>query len=105
MTDGAPGAVEGALERAIAAQVRRHRRGRGLTVGELALRAARAVGGGILAVDLLETADGELLVNEVNHTMEFRNSINTTGVDIPSAMIDYLLAQARAATPTPAAVA
>lgn len=74
-------------------------------VGELALRAARAVGGGILAVDLLETADGELLVNEVNHTMEFRNSIDTTGVDIPSAMIDYLLAQAQVATPTPEAVA
>ena len=31
--------VEGVLERAIAVQVRRHRRARGLTVGELALRA------------------------------------------------------------------
>lgn len=31
--------VDGALERAIAVQVRRYRRGRGLTVGELALRA------------------------------------------------------------------
>jgi DNA-binding XRE family transcriptional regulator len=31
--------ADGALERAIAVQVRRHRRGRGLTVGELALRA------------------------------------------------------------------
>ena len=31
--------VEGVLERAIAVQVRRHRRARGMTVGELALRA------------------------------------------------------------------
>ncbi len=62
------------------------------SVGDLALQAARAVGGGILAVDLLETADGELLVNEVNHTMEFRNSIDTTGVNIPARMVDYILA-------------
>jgi len=62
-------------------------------VGDLALRAARAVGGGVLAVDLLETEDGRLLVNEVNHTMEFRNSIDTTGVDIPARIVDYVLAE------------
>ena len=61
--------------------------------GDLALRAARAVGGGVVAVDLLETTDGRLLVNEVNHTMEFRNSIDTTGVDIPGRIVDYVLAQ------------
>ncbi|HEY6958932.1 MAG TPA: lysine biosynthesis protein LysX, partial [Candidatus Limnocylindria bacterium] len=33
----------------------------------------------------------ELLVNEVNYTMEFRNSIDTTGVNIPARMIDYVL--------------
>lgn len=59
-------------------------------VGDLALRAAQAVGGGIVAVDLLETADGRLVVNEVNHTMEFRNSIDTTGVDIPGRIVDYV---------------
>jgi [lysine-biosynthesis-protein LysW]--L-2-aminoadipate ligase len=61
--------------------------------GDLALRAAQAVGGGVVAVDLLETTDGRLLVNEVNHTMEFRNSIDTTGVDIPGRIVDYVLAQ------------
>ena len=60
-------------------------------VGDLALRAAQAVGGGVVAVDLLETADGRLLVNEVNHTMEFRNSIDTTGVDIPGRIVEYVL--------------
>lgn len=50
-------------------------------IAEVTLRAAAAVGGGVLAVDLLE--DGErLLVSEVNHTMEFRNSVGVTGVDI-----------------------
>ena len=36
-----------------------------------------------------------LLVNEVNYTMEFRNSIDTTGVDIPGAIVDYVLAEAQ----------
>jgi len=31
------------------------------------------------------------LVNEVNYTMEFRNSIDTTGVDIPAKVVDYVL--------------
>ena len=61
---------------------------------DVALRAAQAVGGGLLAVDLVETRDGGLLVLEVNHTMEFRNSIAPTGVDIPARMIDYILEQA-----------
>lgn len=56
---------------------------------ELALRAAAAVGGGMLAIDLLE-ASGGLQVIEVNHTMEFRNSIRTTGVDIPARMAGYV---------------
>ena len=64
-------------------------------VGELCARAARAVGGGMLAIDLLEDPQRGLLVNEVNHTMEFRNSIATTGVNIPALMVDYVLKQAR----------
>ena len=59
----------------------------------VSLAAARAVGGGILAVDLFETPDG-FLVNEVNYTMEFRNSIDTTGVNIPGRMVEYLLESA-----------
>jgi [lysine-biosynthesis-protein LysW]--L-2-aminoadipate ligase len=53
--------------------------------------AATAVGGGVVAVDLFETANG-LQVNEVNYTMEFRNSIDTTGVNIPAKIIDYVIA-------------
>ncbi|MFZ0487951.1 MAG: lysine biosynthesis protein LysX [Arenicellales bacterium] len=63
-------------------------------LGPLCVRAARAVGGGILAVDVLESEQG-LLVNEVNYTMEFRNSIDTTGVNIPDKVVDYLVSKAR----------
>jgi [lysine-biosynthesis-protein LysW]---L-2-aminoadipate ligase len=58
--------------------------------------AARAVGGGVVAVDILESERG-MLVNEVNYTMEFRNSIDTTGVNIPSKIVDYVLAVAERA--------
>lgn len=59
---------------------------------ELSVRATQAVGGGVVAIDLLEDREGRLLVNEVNYTMEFRNSIDTTGVDIPARIIDYVVA-------------
>ena len=63
-------------------------------VAAISLAAARAVGGGILAVDLFETADG-LVVNEVNYTMEFRNSIDTTGVNIPGRVVEHLVEAGR----------
>lgn len=63
-------------------------------LAEMALRAADAVGGGVLAVDLFETADG-LLVNEVNYTMEFRNSVDVTGVNIPEHVVSYVAEEAR----------
>jgi [lysine-biosynthesis-protein LysW]--L-2-aminoadipate ligase len=69
-------------------------------------QAAAAVGGGMLAVDLIESERG-LLVVEVNHTMEFRNSITTTGVDIPGAMVAYSVSftSAREGWPVSSAVA
>jgi [lysine-biosynthesis-protein LysW]--L-2-aminoadipate ligase len=61
-------------------------------IAELCQCAARVVGGGLLALDLFETEHG-LTVNEINHTMEFRNSIATTGVNIPRRLIEYVLTQ------------
>jgi [lysine-biosynthesis-protein LysW]---L-2-aminoadipate ligase len=58
----------------------------------ISVAAAKAVGGGIVAVDLFEDPTRGLLVNEVNHTMEFRNSVPATGVDIPGLMAEYILA-------------
>jgi [lysine-biosynthesis-protein LysW]--L-2-aminoadipate ligase len=65
-------------------------------VDRLSRAAAQAVGGGVLAIDIFEAPDGRLLVNEVNHTPEFRNSIAPTGVDIPGKIVGYVLEVAAA---------
>ena len=65
-------------------------------IRQISLQAARAVGGGVVAIDIFETDDG-LLVNEVNYTMEFKNSIETTGVNIPGRIVDYVLKTAKEA--------
>jgi len=60
-------------------------------IDRLSRAAAEAVGGGVVAIDILEAPDGRLLVSEVNHTPEFRNSIAPTGVDIAGRIADYVL--------------
>lgn len=64
-------------------------------LNKICVDAARAVGGGIVGVDLLEDPERGLLVNEVNYTIEFRNSSAPTGVDIPNRIVDYVLAVGR----------
>lgn len=58
-------------------------------IADICLRAAQAVGGGVVAVDLFESDQG-LLVNEINHTMEFKNSVSVTGVDIPRRILEFV---------------
>ena len=60
-------------------------------IHELSMRAARAVGGGMLAVDLFEHPEEGMMVNEINHTMEFHTTVPLTGVDLPNLIVDYLL--------------
>lgn len=64
-------------------------------LNDICVRAGRAVGGGVVAIDVLEDPDRGLLINEVNYTMEFRNSVMPTGVDIPGKMVDFALEVAR----------
>ena len=64
-------------------------------LNRVCVAAAKAVGGGVVGVDVLEDPDRGFLVNEVNFTIEFRNSITTTGVDIPQRILDYVFAVAR----------
>ena len=64
-------------------------------MADLCQRAARAIGGGLLALDLFEVENG-FTINEINHTMEFRNSITTTGVNIPQKMVEYVIERANA---------
>lgn len=58
---------------------------------QLCVRAARAVGGGVLAVDVLEDPQRGYLVNEVNHTMEFHTLAPATGIDVARVIVDYTL--------------
>jgi [lysine-biosynthesis-protein LysW]--L-2-aminoadipate ligase len=60
-------------------------------LADICLRTAQAVGGGILAIDVMEDPERGFLVNEVNHTMEFRNSSVPTGVDIAAEVVRHTL--------------
>jgi [lysine-biosynthesis-protein LysW]---L-2-aminoadipate ligase len=69
-------------------------------LNDLCVAAARAVGGGVLAVDVLEDPDRGFLVNEVNHTMEFHTLAPVTGVNIPGIIIDYTILVGKQGIPT-----
>jgi [lysine-biosynthesis-protein LysW]---L-2-aminoadipate ligase len=58
---------------------------------DIALKAAKAVGGGIVGIDLMEDEKRGLLVHEVNSTVEFRGASNVSDTDIAGAIIDYAL--------------
>jgi [lysine-biosynthesis-protein LysW]--L-2-aminoadipate ligase len=59
----------------------------------LVREASAAVGGGLLGIDLMETAadDGpEYTVHEVNHTVEFKALDEAADVDVPARVVDWL---------------
>jgi [lysine-biosynthesis-protein LysW]--L-2-aminoadipate ligase len=64
-------------------------------LNDICVAAAKAVGGGVLAVDILEDPNRGFLVNEVNHTMEFHTLAPTTGVDVAGLIVDFTLKVAK----------
>lgn len=62
---------------------------------ELCIQSAQAVGGGVLAVDIIEHPERGYLVNEINHTMEFHSLQPVSGVDIAGMIVDYVLEVAK----------
>ena len=64
-------------------------------IEDLCLRAAKAVEGEVVGVDLMEDDKKGLLVHEVNNTTEFKNVTRVTGNDIPSLIIDYAMSTQR----------
>ncbi|MAT44724.1 MAG: lysine biosynthesis protein LysX [Anaerolineaceae bacterium] len=64
-------------------------------LAEISVKAAQAVGGGVLAIDILEHPDHGYLINEINHTMEFHTLAPITGVDVAGIMVDYLIKVAK----------
>ena len=65
---------------------------------EICRAAAQAVGGGVLAIDVLEDPQRGFLVNEVNHTMEFHTLVPTTGIDVAGIIVDYTIGVASKAS-------
>ncbi len=61
---------------------------------EIILKAAEAVGGGILGVDAMEPESG-YLVHEVNNTVEFKGAQSAVETDIPAQLIKYVAHSAR----------
>lgn len=59
-------------------------------IESLCLRATQALGGGVLAVDLIEHPERGFLINEVNHTMEFHTAQPLSGLDVAGEIVDYV---------------
>jgi [lysine-biosynthesis-protein LysW]--L-2-aminoadipate ligase len=57
---------------------------------ELALKAARAVGAGVIGIDMMEDEKRGLVVHEINNTVEFRGASLATGIDIADMIIEYV---------------
>jgi [lysine-biosynthesis-protein LysW]--L-2-aminoadipate ligase len=57
---------------------------------DIAIKAAKAVGVGVLGIDMMEDEQNGLLVHEVNNTVEFRGASLATGIDISRLIIDYI---------------
>ena len=62
---------------------------------EICVKASQAVGGGVLAVDVIEHPQRGYLVNEINHTMEFHTVQPLSGIDIGDRIVEYVIQVAR----------
>jgi [lysine-biosynthesis-protein LysW]---L-2-aminoadipate ligase len=60
-------------------------------IDDISVKAAKAVDGHFVGVDLMESKEG-LVCHEVNSTTEFKNSVPATGIDIPGLAVEYLSA-------------
>jgi len=58
---------------------------------EMAIKASKAMGGGILGIDMMEDDEKGLVVHEVNNTVEFKGLSKVAKQNIPKEMIEYAL--------------
>ena len=58
-------------------------------IEDLCEKTSKAVGGGILGIDLMEDKKRGLVVHEVNNTVEFKGLVKVSKKNIPKEMIDY----------------
>ena len=60
-------------------------------IEDLCIKASKAVGGGILGIDLMEDKNKGLVVHEVNNTVEFKGLVKVAEKNIPKEIIDYAI--------------
>ena len=60
-------------------------------IEDLCEKTSKAVGGGILGIDLMEDKKRGLVVHEVNNTVEFKGLVKVSKKNIPKEMIDYAI--------------
>ena len=58
---------------------------------DMAVKASKAMGGGILGIDMMEDDEKGLVVHEVNNTVEFKGLARVAHRNIPKEMVEYAL--------------
>jgi len=58
---------------------------------DLAVKSSKAMGGGILGIDMMEDDERGLIVHEVNNTVEFKGLAKVAQRNIPKEMIEFAL--------------
>ncbi len=61
---------------------------------DICMKASKAVGGGILGIDVMEDEKRGLVVHEVNNTVEFKGLARVAKRNIPKEMIEYAVRSA-----------
>ena len=62
---------------------------------DMAAKASKAMGGGILGIDMMEDDERGLVVHEVNNTVEFKGLARVAQRNIPKEMIEFALKYVR----------
>ena len=58
---------------------------------DMAVKASKAMGGGILGIDMMEDDQKGLVVHEVNNTVEFKGLARVSQRNIPKEMVEFAL--------------
>jgi len=58
---------------------------------DMAAKASKAMGGGILGIDMMEDEQNGLVVHEVNNTVEFKGLAKVSKRNIPKEMVEFAL--------------
>ncbi len=60
-------------------------------IEEISTKASKAMGGGILGIDIMEDEKRGLVVHEVNNTVEFKGLVRVSRRNIPKEMVEFAL--------------